>query len=88
MDLVINLDPVPIEFWHRGFPKRISRGLILAIHSALGTGFEGGDRRLGILHGVALASAAAPPKLAPADCCVWHSFNLNRQQYHSVHNIP
>jgi hypothetical protein len=30
VDLVIDLDPIPIDFWHRRFPKRIPRGLILA----------------------------------------------------------
>jgi hypothetical protein len=70
MDLVIDIDPIPIDFWHRRFPRRIPRGLILAIRSALGTGFEeSGDRRLKIFD-------------------VRHSFNLSRERYQSIHNIP
>src|SRR5258705_11193390 len=30
VDLVIDLNPIPVDFWHRRFPKRIPRGLILA----------------------------------------------------------
>ena len=30
MDLVLDLDPIPIDFWHRRIPRRTSRGPILA----------------------------------------------------------
>jgi hypothetical protein len=87
VDLVIDLDSIPINFWHRRFPKRIPRGLILAIHSALGTGqlrraeitaSAGADRK--ILDND-LKSAAG--RLHPE-----RSFNFYGEQYTGIHDAP
>jgi hypothetical protein len=81
VDLVINLDPIPIDFWHRRFPKRVPRGLILAIHSALETGFEIADQHRAIFsrHGPEPAAGRAQPQ---------YSFNFYNQQYTGIQDAP
>jgi len=44
MDLVIDLDPIPIEFWHRGFPSaQLARPHSSAIHPPVGTSLKSGS---------------------------------------------
>ena len=88
MDLVIDLDPIPIDFWHRRIPKRIPRGLILARSNRR---WELASKAPIVAWDLPWRRArirCCPPEFPPPDYCIRHSFNFYDEQYAGIHDAP